>query len=71
MSLLLQCFSSVVEDISWCLLCTDLFICIRLVFTSHLLGVVLSSDVLPLSFIFRKDTDIYLLSKPLCMGILS
>lgn len=35
------------------------------------LGVVPSSDVVPLNFIFREDTDIYLLSKPLCMGFLS
>lgn len=47
-----------VEDISWCLLCTYLFICIRLVFTSHLLGVVLSSDAL-LSFSERTLTFIY------------
>lgn len=60
-----------VEDVSWCVLCTYLFLCIRLVCTSHLLGVVSSSYIFPLGFIFRKDTDIYLLSKPLCMGSLS
>ena len=59
-----------VEDVS-CVLCTYLFLCIRFVCTSCLLGVVSSSYIFPLGFIFRKETFIYLLSKPLCRGSLS
>lgn len=60
-----QLFFFSVEGISSCLLSTYVFLCHQLVFTSHLLEVVPSSDVLLLVVSFSERTLTFIEQAPL------